>query len=690
MIFFFLLTSSYCFSQSKQQLLEEKKAACEAILAAFTGKSESFDLLIKTGKEGLTIAGEKDHNYNFIFHQAIGSGYYYKQDFKSSSEHLEQAYAEAVKANMIEKSTKPLGNLVSVYHYMGQQIKADESAQKLKQILETNDTLKNKSDIYYNLGLYNQQQKFYYGIALENFLKSVSLGKAIADTTKTVKLKTDYAAKNALVAEVYLYLKQPDKAIQYLEIIEPYLGLSAVLDITAYGKFIRSYVQLNSLQTATKYYNLLHEVIAKSPGKWSEAVSSNLELASLYLKNGALERAKFYIDKADVQSKLDNKEIMTSSVNLSYGDYYKSIKDYIKAASYYKIAEQGAINYNKEQYADVLRSLTEVEMLSGSSDAAAYFAKYSSITDSLTQSKIALNLAEMEAVFQNESKQQQITAKNTELQLASKQRIWLLSGIALAVLSLLLLIIIYRNKKKTADLLNEKNKTLSKLNIALEEANQTKAKLFSIISHDLRSPISQVYQFLKLQQLNPKALDENQKAELSNKIQSATGSLLETMEDLLLWSKTQMNEFKTSLQTVELIPVVETCKQLLQLNSDAKSISYQQKINDVDSAETDTYFLQTIVRNLLQNAIKASPENGIIEIFTKKNQNTISLYINNEGQSFTQQQYQQALSNKENATTTHGLGLRLVDELSKKINANVTFLTPVNGGASVEISLKTV
>ncbi|HRF25200.1 MAG TPA: hypothetical protein PLR98_13585, partial [Chitinophagaceae bacterium] len=59
-----------------------------------------------------------------------------------------------------------------------------------------------------------------------------------------------------------------------------------------------------------------------------------------------------------------------------------------------------------------------------------------------------------------------------------------------------------------------------------------------------------MYQFLKLQQLNPDALSNEQKAELNNKIQNATGSLLETMEDLLLWSKTQMNEFKVTMQPV--------------------------------------------------------------------------------------------------------------------------------------------
>ncbi|MBK7289712.1 MAG: HAMP domain-containing histidine kinase [Chitinophagaceae bacterium] len=679
-----LLYFSIALGQTNEKLLVEKKQACEKILAEFTGKPESLELLIKTGTEGLALSSEKDHEYKFLFHQAIGTGYYYKQDFTSASQHFEEAYSEATKANLVEKSIKPLGNLVLIYHYMGLQGKADTTAQKLKQIAETNDTLKNKSDIYYNLGVYNQQQKFYYGIALDNFLKSVSLGKAIADTTKTVKLKTDYAVKNMMVADVYLFLKQPEKALQYLEVVKPYLGLSAIVDITAYGKFVRSYVELDNQQEATTYYNLLNDVITQSPGKWSEAVSSNLELADLFLKKGDLKTAKFYIDKADKQSKLDNKEILTSSVNLSYGEYYKAMKNYPQAINYYGIAAPGTSIYNKEQYADLLKSLTYSELQVGDKNALASFDKYTQLTDSLTQSKISLNLAEMEAVYQNENKQQQIVTKNIQLSTARTQRLWLIAGIALAALIAILLIIIYRNKKKTADLLNEKNKKLAVLNTELNEANQTKAKLFSIIGHDLRSPISQVYQFLKLQQLNPDALNREQKNELSNKIQTATGSLLETMEDLLLWSKTQMNEFKPNLQPVDIASTIESCKQLLQLNSAAKNITYNQKIES-SIIETDSNFLQTILRNLLQNAIKASPQNGVIEIVTSSEKNSFKLHIKNEGGSFSQQQYFQSINTDENAGSLNGLGLKLVDELSGKIGATVFFKTTTENTTWVEV-----
>lgn len=106
-----LLYLSIALGQTNEKLLVEKKQACEKILAEFTGKPESLELLIKTGTEGLVLTSEKDHEYKFLFHQAIGSGYYYKQDFTSASQHFEEAYNEATKANLVEKVLSRLETL---------------------------------------------------------------------------------------------------------------------------------------------------------------------------------------------------------------------------------------------------------------------------------------------------------------------------------------------------------------------------------------------------------------------------------------------------------------------------------------------------------------------------------------------------------------------------------------------------
>lgn len=684
----FLQIAFYCTAQKNKQLVDEIRKNIEEIQATFSGKPETFDLLIEKGKQGLSATDEENYSDRCFFSQATGSGFYYKQRFDSASNYFEKAYAAASKGKKVELSTKPLGNLVLVYHYMGMQPKADMAAKELKQILETTDTLKNKSDIYYNLGLYNQQQKSYYNIALDFFLKSTALHKSKVDTTSITKVKTDYAVKLMMVAEIYLQLKQPGKALEYLEEARPYLGVSIPVDITAYGKFVRSYVMLGNKSQSKKYYDLLHETIGRAPGNWSEAVSSSLQLSELALENKEYTTAKYYIEKADAQARKDSKEILTHSVLVSYGNYYMALNDYSNALRYYKLAEPASIKYNKEEYAEILKSMTEASIMTNNmTDALNSFKKYNVVSDSLTAQKVSLNIAEMEATFQNKNKQQQIKSQDLQLESAARQKFWLIVGLSLVLLSAILLFVIYRNKKRTANVLNEKNGELNRLNEELNAANHTKTKLFGIISHDLRSPISQVYQFLKLQQLNPDALNGSQKAALNNKIQNATGSLLETMEDLLIWSKTQLSAFKLNIQTVSITETVHTCQQLLQLDSDAKQIQYDLRIPENATAQTDAYYLQTIIRNLLQNAIKAAPLHSRILMETTLVDRSLILAIENEGAAFTQEQFLQSFNYEDTATNLTGFGLKLVHELSQKSNINVLFINPSENTTRVEVNI---
>ena len=600
---FLLCASLFCIAQQKthQQMLDEKKSILENIMATFSGKPESFDELIKNGNEGLVISTAKEYDYKFLFHCGIGTGYYYKQDFKSAKENFEQAYAEAVKGKMIQKSTKPLGNLVNIYHYMGLQEKADSAAQQLKLLAETIDTLKNKSDIYYNLGQYNLQQKFYYSIALDNFLKSAELKKPVADTAKAIKIKTDYGTILMMVAEIYLSLKQPIKALQFLEETKPLLNLSKVVDITAYGKFLRSYVQLNNKSEALKYYNLLQQTAISSPGKWSEMVSSNLEIASLALREKDFLLAKSYIDKADKQSRLDNKEILTSSVSQSYGDYYKATADYTQAINYYKMAEHGSAIYNKEQYADLLKSLTAAEIIAGNqNDATATFNKYVTLSDSLTDRKISLNIAEMEAVYQNKNKEQQIAAKNIQLSAARKQQLLLIVGFSLLFLVAVLLIIIYRNKKKAAI-----NKEMAEL--------EMKA---------LRSQMNPHFIFNSLNSIQ-KYIWENKKEDASEYLTKFARLIRLVLENSLHHS-------------VKLTEELDALRLYIEMEHRRNNQKFDYSISVNENVETDTTYispllLQPYVENAIWHGLSEKEGRGKLTVNIEKNGNALICIIDDNG-----------------------------------------------------------
>ena len=691
-LFIILLTtwSTLCLAQQDKhiQLLNEKRKACETIMASFNGKTETIDLLIKEGEAGLKIVGPKEYSYKILFSSAVGTGYYYKQNFKLAKQYFEMANEAAVQGNMIAKSAKALGNLISIYHYVGMQGKADSTAQRLKQIVETTDTLKSKTDIYFNLGMYNQQQKFYYGIALSNFLKSVELHKPIVDTTKILKLKLDYGSKLMMVAEIYLYLKQPNKALEYLNQVKPYLNSSIVVDVAAYGKFVRSYALLNNKTEALRYYNLLHKVVGDKPGRWSELVSSSLEMALLAIKDKDFKLAKSYIDKADKQSKIDNNEVLTCGVNQTYGDYYKAIGNKPLAIKYYKMAEHGAALYNKEQYSDLLKALTQLEMLSGKPQIAAdYFNKYVTISDSLSQRKISLNLAEMEAKFQNESKQREIgalnkenDAKNIQLKQERNTRWLLIGGAVLLFIALLSIYLNFRNKQKANLLLDKKNKQLDQLNEQLTGANQTKAKLFSIISHDLRSPVSQLFTFLKLQQANPNYLTEEEKEQHQKKLMQSSSSLLATMEDLLLWSKSQMEHFELDIESIAIDQLFEEATLLMQNQAEAKRLTISTGKVALANLQSDQNLLIIVLRNLLQNAINHAYVDTNIYLNAAVNEEGKSyVSIINQGEVIPLEKINALTTDHNVSSKSSGYGLLIVRELLAKLNASLQIKSDENG-----------
>ena len=150
------------------------------------------------------------------------------------------------------------------------------------------------------------------------------------------------------------------------------------------------------------------------------------------------------------------------------------------------------------------------------------------------------------------------------------------------------------------------------------------------------------------------------------------------MEDLLLWSKTQMNAFDAKLQNTNIYELIEESKKLLQLNSDAKKLHFHIDIPDSLYILTDPNFLQTIIRNLLQNAIKASPDNSLIKIKSAQINNETILSIENTGGVFTQNDYEKTINDNASNQSLNGLGLKLVDELSRKINIKIHFESGVN------------
>lgn len=664
--------------------LKTLKQACDSLNAI-----EKYNDVQKVARYALQLTPVDDLANLSLFNYHIGVAIESFTNRDSAIYYHETALAYAKKAAIPKRIRTAYQRLLFLYHSAGNEAKADKTAIELQHIL---DTTKNKIwqyEILSFIGNY-QLERAQYEQSIRSQLKSIEIQKKLLKESPGKVDSSDVGISLLNVANIYCDIQQPAKAIEYITPARQLL-VNYAAGITYYYKnYVTALVLLRQPAAALMYYDSLTQAAkAEAAGStgWGDRIAADLVFADYYLSLGKTDSALLFTGRAHEKAPAFASTYLRSQIDYITGKVYAARKEYNKALPLLKNAAPITRNAGLQVHASLLQTLAQCYAATGQWEQA-YMAyeQYAPLRDSLYTEASKKSIADAEAKFQNKEKQQQIETKNMQLSAARKQRTWLLSGLGLLALSALLLFIIYRNKKRSALLLDEKNKALALLNDNLEEANRTKAKLFGIISHDLRSPISQVYQFLKLQQLNPTLLTEEQKKELSHKIQTATGSLLETMEDLLLWSKTQMNEFSISLQLVDLSEIITSCKKLLQLNSDAKHITYENSI-DRNEIVTDPYYVQTIVRNLLQNAIKASPDNGLIRTGTMAEKDGLILFIENQGASFTQEDYLQVIHNDEYAKTLDGLGLRLTQELSVKINASVYFTFAGESGTRANLFL---
>jgi signal transduction histidine kinase len=596
----------------------------------------------------------------------------------ATNDQCEAAYDIALeysrKAINNENIIKSLGHLLD-FNYdqsTAKKAKREKIGLELNQMLNTSTNELEKAQIFAYLVLYNKANRNDKE-ALTTSLHSLEIYKNLYLKADANVSSDDLALAYYQVSRAYKFMYQSDKQSEYLQQMRKYIVKNDDLLASYYNFEAQNLFHDKKIKPAELFNDSLRIICEKQENtiNWNNLLELNLYFAQGFAKWNDYPNAKKYVEKANTIYAKYGQETYEGNINYTNGTILFLGKKYDKAAIKFKKA---AILSQKFGFGDLYqmslaKAALSLEKTGLYKEAYQYSKKAAEVADSLAAKSTEAIFTETEAKFQNKEKQQQIEIKNLQISKAKQQQIWYISGLSLLALALSLLFRTFQIKKKSAQVVAEKNVVLEKLNADLNEANQTKAKLFGIISHDLRSPISQVYQFLRLHQLNPNLLSNEQKTDLTTKIQTATGSLLETMEDLLLWSKTQMSQFNVKKESSLISAVIEQCLQLLKLNIESKNLTISNEIDEKLKIETDPYFLQIIVRNLLQNAIKASPQNGEIKMESIGN----SFVIQNEGELFTQNQFETAIKSNQKQETLSGLGLKLVDELSHKIGAKISF-----------------
>ncbi|GAA3955431.1 hypothetical protein GCM10022406_41090 [Hymenobacter algoricola] len=245
--------------------------------------------------------------------------------------------------------------------------------------------------------------------------------------------------------------------------------------------------------------------------------------------------------------------------------------------------------------------------------------RYAGLQDTVFAEERAAQRAELETRYESEKKEReiQLLTKGRQLQQATLRRQLLLRNM-LGTGTLLLLglaVVLYRSRRQQARinrLLERKNRAINRQKEELGRLNRMKDTLFSVISHDLRSPLSSLYSLLSL--LNMGKLPPERLAVHSDRLSRTLDSTLRLLDNLLNWSAAQMQGRGVRPEPLRLDALVDEALGVLLGDAERKSILFLNQVPAACLVHADLNMTRLVVRNLVSNAIKFTPDNGTITV----------------------------------------------------------------------------
>jgi len=489
-------------------------------------------------------------------------------------------------------------------------------------------------------------------------------------------------------------------------------------------------------QKAIEYYNRsikLNEIISNFNG--IAGIHCNLGL--IYFDIGEYEKSYEYLKKSYQYRKDQNEKYNMISGLINISVTLNKMKRYDESIN---VLEEGLsiardLN-NLEQIRSCYGMLSEVHILAGNSHKAAeYFDMYKAVHDAisgdrekqyrseLTEATIRTQLAETEKelaeirkqkieyefaeiskalqgldatyseLLESKSKAEliievlQVNEKNVELEkLQIEERLKneqtknnaLIVGLLTMVFVAIVIVYFFIQKKKDNLKITEKNHEL-------KELHEVKDKLFSVVAHDLRNPVSSLMSVLQLSQA--KMLDEETQKELLKDVSKRVEDVQGLLDNLLQWAKSQMQGLAPVSSYFDVQEESLAVTDTLQNVANAKSIVMENRIGK-HQIFADRNMFTVVVRNLTTNAIKYTSVGGSIILGSELSGDMLVVSVKDTGTGMTQETQKKLFKLSEtksrrgtNNETGIGLGLVLCADFVKANGGNIWF-TSVQGEGS--------
>jgi two-component system, sensor histidine kinase and response regulator len=509
----------------------------------------------------------------------------------------------------------------------------------------------------------------------------------------------------------------------------------------------RTLVELGNFHTAHQF---IHKALLLGLEHADDLIEGGAyrEHSFLLLELNQLDSALYYSDKgiAVFEKRGDSLDL-----GVLYGrksriffqkQHYRKSKDYAYRAllidslvdnhrglgiSYYQVAQNEYALGNKEKAIAQLRQSIRINSKIGNLNwqirahellssfyldnnnhvlAAEELRQVSRFKDELYNSETNGQIQEMQSLHELEAKESVIQLLENEnvlkQQQVKNQRLFV-AFLLVTVLFLVLLIFVLTRLRAIQ---NKTNRNLAGQNFAIEQQkiaiqvqaenlrqlDQVKTKLFSVISHDLRGPISNLQSLLEL--FTKKLMTADEFITVSARLKENLNLTQRTLENLLNWSLSQMGGIKTERQKIEVTECIDEACQLLGDVASRKNVIFHKRFDSAMKVWADANQLQVILRNLIHNAIKFSSFNNQIDIIAVREDDHCQITIKDCGIGMTNDEIETLTGSREylskNGTEQEkgtGLGLLLCKEFVSRNGGKISIKSSIGAGTEVSFTL---
>ncbi|MDB5134422.1 MAG: Signal transduction histidine kinase [Mucilaginibacter sp.] len=244
---------------------------------------------------------------------------------------------------------------------------------------------------------------------------------------------------------------------------------------------------------------------------------------------------------------------------------------------------------------------------------------------------------------------------------------------------------------------HERTLELENLNHELKELNISKDKFLSVISHDLRNPLTALLASSSRLNEDPGGLDKKQLKQLSQIIYRTSHRLLDQLNEVVEWAKKQSEKTSFNPTRINLFAGISESLELLKPNASQKEIKLENKTPKDIFVNADSLMLRSIVQNLVTNAIKYTPHEGFVTINAKSDAQMICVFVEDSGVGMSNEMKEKLFKKVTNPSLLGtnneigtGLGLVLVNDFVSQHGGTVNVESTIGAGTTFRFTIPAV